>query len=199
MTRRRHNTLVPLPSPQHRGEVSLEQALAERRSRREFCRTDLPAEILSQLLWSAQGTTHGDGYRTAPSAGALFPLELYAAVGAGLYRYVPSLHACELVGKSDFRPTLWKYGLHQECLREASCVFVICAVFERLRRKYGERAERYSYLEAGHVAQNLLLQAAALGLGGVPVGAFDEEDTRVALELPAEETPVYLVAIGVRR
>jgi SagB-type dehydrogenase family enzyme len=181
------------------GELSLERALAERRSRRSYRPVDLSVEELSQLFWAAQGVTHGDGCRTAPSAGALFPLEVYAALRAGLFHYVPTLHAAESVGEGDYRAVLRKHALSQQALAEAACAFVFCAVFRRLRAKYGGDAERYAYLEAGHAAQNLLLQACSLGLGAVAIGAFDEVKVRVALGLPEEETPIYLVAVGVPR
>jgi len=177
----------------------LERALAERRSRRSFRPVDLSVEALSQLFWAAQGVTHGDGNRTAPSAGALYPLELYAAIRAGLFHYVPELHACESFGELDFRALLRQHSRSQQPIGEAACVFVFCAVFRRLRAKYGSKTERYAYLEAGHAAQNLLLQASALGLGAVPIGAFDEVKVREGLELPAEEAPVYMVAVGVPR
>lgn len=199
MSPRRPHTLVPLRAPVPHGEKSLERVLSERRSRRSFRPVDLTVEALSQLFWAAQGITHGDGCRTAPSAGALFPLEIYAALRAGLFHYVPTLHACETVAEWDFRPVLHQHAGAQEPLAEAACVFVVSAVFRRLRPKYGSRTERYAYLEAGHAAQNLLLQATALGLGAVSIGAFDEVEVRVALGLPEEETPVYLIAVGVPR
>lgn len=199
MSPRHRDNLVSLIAPAQRGEMSLEQALAERRSRRSYRSADLSVEQLSQLFWSAQGVTDGEGHRTAPSAGALFPLELYAATRNGFLRYLPALHAAELVGERDFRPLLHSHGLSQQPLAEAACVFVFAAVFQRLRAKYGSRAERYAQLEAGHAAQNLLLQATSMGLGAVPIGAFEETDVRTGLALPQEETPVYLVAVGLPR
>ncbi len=196
MSSRRRASFLSLPAPAQRGEMSLEQAIFERRSRRSYREEELSERALSQLFWSTQGVTDREGNRAAPSAGALFPLELYAATRRGLLRYLPALHAAELVDERDLRHVLCRHGLSQQSLAEAACVFVFAAVFRRLRPKYGVRAERYAYLEAGHAAQNLLLQATSLGLGAVPIGAFEEADLRVALALPEEETPVYLVAVG---
>jgi SagB-type dehydrogenase family enzyme len=187
---------VKLPEPQSRGPLSLEEALARRRSHRSFTGEPLSMEMLSQLLWAASGITHGDGYRTAPSAGALYPLEIYLASASGFYRYEPRGHRLGTVRERDLRREIRRAALDQEALLEAPAVFVIAAVYERTAAKYGSRAERYVHLEAGHVAQNLLLQAVSLDLGAVPIGAFDDERLHRALELPRDHRPVYLVPVG---
>ncbi len=181
-----------------RADSTLETALAQRRSVRGFLpEHSLNDEQLARLAWAAQGRTARDGGRTAPSAGALYPLELYVAMGRGLYRYDVARHRLELCDERDLRPALFEASLRQECVRDAAAVFVFAAVFGRTSRKYGaERSPRYVYMEAGHAAQNLLLEAVALALGGVPVGAFEDRDVARALGLPRNQRVVYLVPIG---
>ncbi len=188
---------VALPPPQQSGGVSVEEALARRRSVREFTSKPLSDREISQLVWAAQGITHGEGLRTAPSAGALYPLELYVADTTGLYRYDPQHHQLQRRSSRDLRSALYQAAHEQEAVREAPAVFIITAVYSRTARKYGTaRAPRYVHMEAGHAAQNLLLQAVALGLGAVPVGAFDDAQVQKALGLSAEEQPLYLIPAG---
>jgi len=188
---------VALPSAAHSGRMSLEEALARRRSVREFSNKLLSDQELSQLLWAAQGITHPDGLRTAPSAGALYPLELYVANAAGFYRYDPRHHELQRRSQSDLRLALYRAALEQESVREAPAVFVITAIYRRTARKYGrDRSPRYVHMEVGHAAQNLLLQAVTLGLGAVPIGAFDDAQVQEVLALPPDEQPLYLVPVG---
>jgi SagB-type dehydrogenase family enzyme len=176
--------------------MSVEEALRRRRSVREFDGTSLTDAQLGQLLWSAQGIS-GDGLRTAPSAGALYPLEVYVATASGLGHYEPVAHRLTLRADRDLRADMRRAALDQAPIGEAPAVFVIAAVFERTERKYGrERSARYVAMEAGHAAENLLLEAVALGLGGVPVGAFDDERLASVLGLPAGERPLYLIPVG---
>ena len=187
---------IALAAPRLKGAMSLEETLAARRSVREFTEEKLTPEEISQLLWAAQGITAAWGGRTAPSAGALYPLEVYVATADGLYHYVPQGHKAIVQSKADLRGALWRAGLSQNAIREAPAVFVITAVYARTAKKYGGRAERYVKLEAGHAAQNLLLQAVALDLGGVPIGAFYDDQVQSALSLPSDYEPLYLVPIG---
>jgi SagB-type dehydrogenase family enzyme len=187
---------MALPAPRLEGEMSLEETLAARRSVRQFTDVELSLEEISQLLWAAQGITAEWGGRTAPSAGALYPLEVYVATAEGLYHYMPQGHKVIVESKADLRGELWQAGLNQNAIREAPAVFVVTAVYARTKKKYGERAERYVKLEAGHAAQNLLLQAVALGLGGVPIGAFYDDQVQSALSLPSDHEPLYLIPIG---
>ncbi|HEM61411.1 MAG TPA: SagB/ThcOx family dehydrogenase, partial [Chloroflexi bacterium] len=163
---------------------------------REFTDQELSWEEVSQLLWSAQGQTDPRGLRAAPSAGALYPLEVYAALPDGAYHYLPSQHAVEQVSDMDLREDLWEAGLKQDALRQAPAVFAIAAVYQRTEAKYGERAERYVLLEAGHAAQNLLLQAVGLNLGAVPIGAFYDDQVVEVLGLPSGHRPLYLIPVG---
>ena len=187
---------MALPTPRLTGETSLEEALATRRSVREFTDQKLTWDEVSQLLWSAQGTTDPRGLRTAPSAGALYPLEVFAVLPDGFYHYLATQHTVERMSEGDLREDLWQAGLQQNALRQAPAVFVIAAVYERTEAKYGERAERYVEMEAGHAAQNLLLQAVALDLGAVPIGAFDDDQVGTALGLPEDHRPLYLIPVG---
>lgn len=189
--------VISLPPPDLDGPMSLEQTLAGRRSVREFRDQPLTPSQIGQLLWAAQGITDPAGYRTAPSAGALYPLEIYAATEDGLFLYNPRAHSLTQTMVSDPRPAICKAALEQESICEAPLVILITAVYERTAVKYGEtRSPRYVHLEAGHAAQNILLQAVSLGLGAVPIGAFSEELLSDALNLPGEHSPLYLVAVG---
>jgi SagB-type dehydrogenase family enzyme len=187
---------MTLPEPKLRGAFSLEETLAQRRSVRNFTEEELTSEEISQLLWAAQGLTAAWGGRTAPSAGALYPLEVYVATTNGLYHYVPQGHKVIVVSQDDLRLKLWEVALEQDAIRDAPAVFVIAAVYERTAQKYGGRAERYVKLEAGHACQNILLQAVALHLGAVPIGAFYDDQVQAALSLPPEHEPLYLIPVG---
>jgi SagB-type dehydrogenase family enzyme len=189
---------VKLPTPRQIGRVSLEETLARRRSVRELSGTPLSDAENSQLLWAAQGITHRTlGLRTAPSAGALYPLEVYLVIGAGVFHYEPRAHELHRASSTDVRNALFHAALQQDPVRDAPSVFVLVGVYERTARKYGlARAERYVQLEAGHAAQNLLLQAAALDLAAVPVGAFNDDEVRRVLELPPTHQPLYLIPVG---
>jgi SagB-type dehydrogenase family enzyme len=188
--------LVDLPAPTLDGDVSLERVLALRRSVREFTSEPLDAADLSQLLWAAQGITSASGKRTAPSAGALYPLETYVVGTDGWYRYLPDGHRLERLGGDDLRTALAEVALGQAPIGGAAVVVVITAVYARTAQKYGDRAVRYVHLEAGHAAQNLLLEAVALGLGAVPIGAFDDAGVQSVLGLPADHEPLYLLVVG---
>lgn len=185
-----------LPPPKTVGEVSLEETLARRRSVRAYTNQALTWEEIGQLLWAAQGITRDWGARTAPSAGALYPLELYVATRDGLYHYLPDGHQVVHRPALGLHQELWEAGLKQDWIREAPAVFVIAAVYERTEGKYGARAERYVHMEVGHAAQNLLLQAVTLDLGAVPIGAFYDDQVQAALALPAGHEPLYLIPVG---
>jgi SagB-type dehydrogenase family enzyme len=177
--------------------VSLEESIKNRRSERNYKNNELPPEQLSQLLWAMQGLTDPEwGLRAAPSAGAIFPLEIYVVRSSGIYHYLPQQHAIEQVSSEDRRVALSQAALGQSFVAEAPVTFVIAANFQKVRQKYGGRTERYVYMEAGHVAENLHLQAVALGLGSVPVGAFWDDIAKKVLELPDALFPIYLIPAG---
>lgn len=193
---------IALPAPKTKGTTSLEEALQKRRSTRSFLQAPLALADVSQLLWAAQGITDTEGLRAAPSAGALYPLELYILAGnvrdlpAGIYHYVPIQHRLETIRAGQFRADIAAATLHQGWLEESAAIFLITAIESRTIAKYGTRATRYIHMEAGHAAQNALLQAVALGLGGTPVGAFNDEQIAKILALPREQKVLYLLPIG---
>lgn len=197
--------LIELPEPNHRG-ILLEEAIKKRRSLRSYSSAPLSLSELSQLLFSAQGITgnlHGQPVRTAPSAGALYPFEIYVVVNRveglsrGIYHYVVQEHALELVREGSFRGNITNAGLKQETLGDAGVTFVLSAIFDRTRSKYGERGFRYVYIEAGHIGQNISLQAVSLGLGSVPVGAFLDKEVNKLLGVDGlKEAAIMLLAVG---
>jgi len=194
---------IALPSPNTKGEVSVEEALLQRRSVRSFLDNALSLRELSQLLFSAQGITEEiRGFRTAPLAGALYPLVVYVVVGRveelapGVYRYHPRGHTIEKLLEGDKRERLCQAALSQEAIREAPLSLVIAAIYNKTTVKYGERGIRYVHIEVGHAAQNVYLQAGALGLGTVAIGAFYDKEVSRELSLPAEEVPLYIMPVG---
>jgi len=189
--------VIELPLPTRISEMDLEEALGNRRSVREYADQPLTTTEIGQLLWAAQGITDERGYRTAPSAGALYPLDIYLLTAAGVYQYDPLHHRLLAVGQDDARPALYQASLEQEPVRQAPAVFVLTAVYARTAQKYGEeRSPRYVHMEAGHAAQNLLLEATALGLGAVPIGAFHDQQVQEALGLGGDHQPLYLIPVG---
>jgi SagB-type dehydrogenase family enzyme len=193
---------LSLPQAKVFGTVSVEEALNTRRSVRAFSKEEMSLEEISQLFWAAQGVTGASGprkLRTAPSAGALYPLEVYAIWRGTLWHYLPELHAMEVRATKITQQGLAEASLGQEALREASACFVISGDYSVTAAKYGDRAQRYVHIEAGHVGQNILLQAVALGLAGVPMGAFKDEEVKAYLELPEGESPIYLLSFGHRK
>jgi SagB-type dehydrogenase family enzyme len=189
---------MELPKPKRKGTVSLEEAISKRRSVRRFSDAPVSIEDLSQILWAAQGMTEGY-YRAVPSAGALYPIELFVSTKDGVYRYVPEGHRLDEGIKKDVRKEISTAALGQKFIKEAPVVLVITAVFERVKSKYGERGTRYVFMEAGHVAQNVCLQAVALGLATVVTGAFYDSQVQDALEIPKECAPIYILPIGQKR
>lgn len=198
------NNIVELPAPGLEGKSSLPQLLQQRRSVREFSNEALKLAELGQLLWAAQGITHTRGLRTAPSAGALYPLELYVVAGnvaglePGVYQYQIQHHRLEHRRAGDKRIGLGRASQWQTWMAKAPVIIVFAAEYERTSRKYGLRAKRYVHMEVGHAAQNLFLQAQDLGLATVVVGAFDDAVVAELLALPPENEPLILMPVGVR-
>lgn len=184
-----------LPSPDRDRGPTLDTVLAGRRSIRDLSDRPVHDEAISRLLWAAQGVTATWGGRTAPSAGALYPIEVYAATAGALRRYVPSEQATVEIAREDRRPRIAQ-ATGQETPLVAPVLIVITGVMSRTAAKYGDRAERYVQLEAGHVCQNLLLEATALGLAAVPMGAFSDDDLREALGVAEDELPLYVIPVG---
>ncbi len=183
--------------------TSIEEAIINRRSTREYKKESLTYKDISQILWAAQGLTDKDrGFRAAPSAGALYPLELYLVVGdvsqlsAGVYRYCPDKHALILVSSGDKRIVLAEAAVSQNWIHKAPASIVICGVYERTVPKYKDRAERYVHMEAGAVAENIALQCISLEMGTVFVGAFDDKLVRSVITAAKKETPLCILPLG---
>jgi SagB-type dehydrogenase family enzyme len=187
--------IIDLPAPSLSGTVSLEQCLVERRSVRSFTDQALSLEEISQLFWAAQGRTHDAKKRTSPSAGALYPMEVYLVTEDRFYQYRPGGHRAAVLKEENLIGPLASASF-SSFVSEAPAIFVLTVVYERLEEKYGERSERYAKLEAGHVSQNILLQAVSLGLGATPVGAFGDVAVQVVLEIPSNHEPLLLIPIG---
>lgn len=195
-------TVINLPKPKTKTNISLEETLNKRRSIREYSSEALTLSEVSQLLWAAQGITDKRGKRTAPSAGALYPLSVYLVAGnvknisSGIYKYEPQNHQLVKIKDGDIREALSKASLGQPWVKNAPVNIIITAIYEVTTRKYGERGIRYVHIEVGHVAQNVLLQAVSLDLGAVPVGAFNDEDVKKILNLREAEQPLYIIPVG---
>ena len=206
-----HEHIVQLPQPRSDSDYSIEEVMLKRRTHRNFVKSTISMEDLSQVLWAAYGITKTDnsreifrgGFRTAPSAGATFPLEVYAIVGkvkgidSGVYRYISDGHKLVPEINEDIRSELAQAALNQEMIADAPASLFFSAVFERTTQRYGDRGrERYVCMEIGHVAQNVYLQAEALGLGTCAIGAFNDDKVARVMQLPDEEEPLYIMPIG---
>lgn len=199
------DTAINLPKPKYKSDVSIEETLSKRRSVRDFSQGELSLAEVSQLLWAAQGITDSKNRRTAPSAGALYPLKVYLVAGnvksltPAVYEYEPFRHQLVKIKEGDLRESLSKGALGQPWVKNAPINIVITAFYEITTRKYGERGTRYVHIEVGHVAQNILLQAVALELGAVSVGAFNDMEVKKILNLKENEQPLYIIPVGKKR
>jgi SagB-type dehydrogenase family enzyme len=199
---------ISLPKPSFDGKVSLEKAIKERRTIRDFRERTLSLNHLSQLLWAAQGITDPTmGRRAAPSGGALYPLDIYILIGengvekmeAGIYHYLPKGHSVSVISKGDRRREISSASLSQMWMAKAPVIFIITAEYKRITGKYGERGVRYALIEVGHVGQNLFLEAEALGLGAGIVGAFDDLEVSKVAGLPPKHEPLLIMPVGYKR
>lgn len=194
--------MIALPPPVHTGRVSLETALAGRNSTRTFSGKPLSLHDVAQLLWAAQGEHGPRRKRTTPSAGALYPLEIYLAAAhvtgldPGIYRYHHTAHSLEPVIRGDRLSELAGAALHQSAVKKGAVCLVIGAVYDRTAAKYGSRARRYVHMESGHAAQNIYLQAFALDLGTVAIGAFEDERVKRVMGMKEDEFPLYIMPVG---
>lgn len=205
---------IKLPEPAHVSKTSVEHALSQRRSVREYKDEPLSLAELSQLLWAAQGMAGTGSHRTAPSAGALYPLEVYVVAGnveglkPGVYKYAPGEHVMDRVADGDKRADLSAVALDQPSIKNAAVVLIIAGVYERTTGKYDtpvhdERSGadypagvKYVHMESGHVSQNVYLESVSLGLGTVAIGAFSEDGVRRIAGMPGDERPLYLMPVG---
>ncbi|MBU4374291.1 MAG: SagB/ThcOx family dehydrogenase [Euryarchaeota archaeon] len=197
------NEKIKLPEPKYDSGTSVEQALLERRSVREYKDEPLKLTEVSQILWAAQGITDPiRGFRTAPSAGALYPLEVYVVIGnvegvaKGVYKYEPNEHELVKIRNGNVRDEMAVAALGQTWVREGAIIIVFSAVYERTTQKYGDRGIRYVHMEVGHAAENVYLQAVSLNMGTAVVGAFDDEEVRKILNMSDVEHPLYIVPVG---
>jgi SagB-type dehydrogenase family enzyme len=196
------STIIILPEPRYDSDVSVEEAILQRRSIRDYTAQSLTLQEVAQLFWAAQGITDPRGYRAAPSAGATYPLEVYAVTGnvegvnQGIYQYEPETHQLLKVVDGDKRQALAVAAVDQEFVAQAPLNIVITAIYERTTDRYGQRGIRYVDMEAGHAAQNIYLQAVALNLGTVVIGAFHDKQVAKILELPDNEIPLYIMPVG---
>jgi len=193
---------IKLPAPEREGSLSVEEALQKRRSVRNYKNESLNLREAAQLLWAAQGITNARGHRTAPSAGATFPMKAYLVssntegLEPGIYKYNPHKNTLSLLVEGDKRTELAKAALGQRCVESGAVSIVLTAVYERTTSVYGRRGMRYVDMEAGHIGQNISLQAVSLGLGAVTVGAFKDEELKKILDLPEDEEPLYIIPVG---
>lgn len=190
---------IPLPKPKLKSNFSLEEAISKRRSVRNYSPKELTPEEISQLLWAAQGITDAAGHRAAPSAGARYPLVVYLVKSDGIYLYVPEKHALEQKSSKNIKEELARAALGQNFVSEAPVDIVICAIYEKVASRYGARGKKYTNVEAGHVAENIHLQAVSLGLASCPVGAFEDESVSKLLNLEGKEKPIYIIPVGHKR
>jgi len=190
---------IKLPKPKLKSNLSVEEAILKRRSVRGYSSRELTNGQIGQLLWASQGLTDVRGLRAAPSAGALYPLEIYLLTGNGVYHYVPENHELQRKSTKDLKKGLARASWGQRFIEEAPLDIVICAVYERVTSRYGECGIRYAHMEAGHAAENIHLQAVSLGLDSCPVGAFDDVAVSKILNLPGKEKPIYIIPVGYRR
>lgn len=193
---------IKLPEPSTEGAISLEECLYKRRSIRSYKNEPLSLAEVSQLLWAAQGITADSFYRTAPSAGARYPLEVYLVAGnvtglqAGIYYYKNKEHALEMKKAGDSREKMRAASWDQSMITEAPVSIFLSAVFSRVTAKYGDRGRNYVYMEAGHAGQNIYLQSYALGCGTVAIGAFDDNGMKELFSLPPDQEPLYVFPVG---
>lgn len=200
--------IIKLPEPSYQGRVSIERTIEQRRTVRSFEDKPLTLSQLSQILWSAQGITDGEGFlRAAPSAGALYPIDIYTVVGyeavngleSGVYHYDPEQHIIKKICKGDKRKDVARASLGQMWMAEAPVILLITAEYRRITIKYGERGIRYALIEVGHIGQNIFLQSEALGLGAGIVGAFHDKEVLKSVGAFRDHQPLILIPVGYKR
>lgn len=198
--------VILLPPPKLQGNISVEEAINNRRCIRKFKNKELRKEQLSQILWSAYGITDKDKYlKAAPSAGALYPCNIFVVAGRvenikpGIYEYLSKEHTLEKTLDGDKRTYLAAVALGQNFIVEAPLSIVITAEYDRIKTRYGDRGIRYTHIEVGHIGENIFLQAISMGLATVAVGAFYDVKVQEVLNLPKTYLPLYIMPIGYQR
>lgn len=193
------NMIIKLPPFSTKGNISLEEAILKRRSIRSFKEDELSLNEISQILWSAQGITKKTDYinlRSAPSAGAIYPITVFVVKKDGVFEYLPEEHSLKPITQKDIRTELSKASLNQRFIEKAPLSLILCADYSKITKKYANRGIQYAHIEVGHIAQNINLQAVALGLGSVCVGAFEDEKVSKVAFLPSSCRPIYIIPIG---
>lgn len=196
--------IIKLPAPGIDSNCSVEKALKQRRSVRSFSDSPLTLKEISQLLWAAQGIVNFEGFRTAPSAGALYPIEIYVVVSnideliIGIYKYKAHQHSLIMISDDDNRYNLASAAIGEAAIKNCPAIIAIAALFERTAIRYGDRGARYVHIEAGHVVQNIYLQAESLNLGTFVIGAFYDDEVKKYLRMEQDENPVCLMPVGRR-
>jgi SagB-type dehydrogenase family enzyme len=196
---------IKLSQPSLKGQMSVEEAIQSRRSVRSFAGKALSLAEVGQIMWAAQGITGERGMRAAPSAGATYPLEVYLVAGKvdglepGIYKYLPSEHAIASVHPGDARKELSAAVMGSGVIVHASAVLVFVCDYSKTTARYGSRGEMYVHMEAGHAGQNVFLQAAALNLSTVAIGAFYEKRVADVIGCKSTEVPLYIFPIGGRK
>lgn len=191
---------IKLPNPTYISNSSIEEVLKKRRSARLYKDEAITLQHVAQLLWASQDITSKNGFRTTPSAGALYPLEVYLVSGnidklpSGIYHYLPSKHVLKKLKDDDVRVQLAKAAFRQDAIELGAVALVIAAEFSRTTNKYGDKGKKFVFMEAGHAAQNIYLQSVSLNLGTVSIGAFDENQVKAILDI--KEEPLYILPIG---
>ncbi len=189
---------IKLPKPILKGNKSLEECIYERESVRKYQDRVIEIEKVSQILWAAQGKKGQK--RTVPSAGATYPLEIYVTLNdKGYFHYDFEDHVLKLVSEENISKNLTEESWNQTFIEEAYLNILICADYSRTTQRYGERGIRYVYMEVGHCAQNIHLEAIALGLVSVPIGAFQDQNIKDVMRLPSNIDPLYIIPIGYPR
>lgn len=189
--------VIYLPEPKTKGEMSLEETILKRRSVRSFAPKELSLGEISQILWATQGITDKTrGFRSAPSAGALYPLEIYLIKNDGVFHYNVEEHSLKKTSDRDVRGEIVQASWGQSFIQQAPISVIICAARGRTTSRYGSRGNRYVDIEVGHAAENLHLQAVALGLASVPIGAFTDSEVKSILGLPRDTEPIYIIPVG---
>jgi len=202
MSMDKSSVIIKLPAPCYDSKTSIERALIQRRSIRSYSNEPLSLAEISQLLWAAQGITDSKGYRTAPSAGALYPLEIYIVAGRvkdlsqGIYKYRPHENALVKIVDGDKRAEVCRASLNQSSISDAAAVIVFCAIYERTTVKYGERGIRYVFIEVGHAVENVYLQAVSLKLGTLVIGAFNDNELKNVMNFDLYEYPLCIMPVG---
>jgi len=201
----REKKTMDLMQPVFDGNMSLEKAIKQRRTVRSFTNKPISKQQLSQILWSAQGVTDDRGFkRAAPSGGALYPSDVYVAVGgscvetfsSGVYHYNPSSHSVTTVVEGDKRKDVARASLRQMWMADAPVIFVVTAEYDRICTKYGKRGIRYALIEMGHIGQNIFLQSQALGLEAGIVGAFNDEEVADVVGVEKNHEPLVILPVG---